>query len=235
MSEQKQTAAKYERRFKPYKPAPKLACGWGFTDFVRVSFSQILSALGEKRIAYLSAGEERCPKSDRLHMQGMVWFRDPMSFNEVRKLLTGAHLWKFNLIEQSIKYTQKEGKWQTFGTPPVVGNNQKIIKEIAEQREKELAGGQAVFGVDHKMGPGYSPSYPSTPTPTPPTTPTPTPPTDPSDDEQWAKFVGLVHQELEKRKDEILIKTAHEKNDLPFDQVFLETDETPQVPNPYSS
>jgi len=142
------------KRFEPYNKAPKgPCCGWGFTDFKHLDFSGLVSLLGSSRIAYLTAGLETCPSTQRKHSQGFVWFRLPQHFETVRRLLPGAHLWKVCLIEHSVRYAQKAGAWQSFGEMPTTKANQKVIEAVAEKRDKELDGKEPVLGTDIKYGP----------------------------------------------------------------------------------
>lgn len=71
---------------------------------------------------YLIYQVERSPKSGNLHLQGFVYFRNPRSFNAVRKALSGAHIEPARHDQKAMNYCKKTesrvSKPVEWGTPP---------------------------------------------------------------------------------------------------------------------
>lgn len=68
---------------------------------------------------------EKCPKTDKLHIDGTMWFKNKKRFYALRNQLPGAHIEPCKSDRASIYYSSKietriDGPWE-HGTPPQQG------------------------------------------------------------------------------------------------------------------
>ena len=97
--------------------------------------------------AYICWGEEVCPTTERLHLQGFVYFKDAKSFSAARKVMSGRHIEAAKAFDQAIEYckgdyTNHEGKYKPknkvfkeFGTKPAQGKRTDIDRTLAAIKE----------------------------------------------------------------------------------------------------
>jgi len=64
---------------------------------------------------FLCVGEEVAPTTGTPHLQGVIRFKSPRSFNAVRKLLSG-HVEVCKDLGSAVRYCQKEGKFFEKGS-----------------------------------------------------------------------------------------------------------------------
>lgn len=101
------------------------------------------------KISFMTYQLEKCPTTDRLHLQGVVRLKDRTTLNATKKILghPSIHLVPTNNLARGIKYCNKtetrvEGPW-TKGTPPHQGQRSDLAA-LAEQivtgkRPREIA------------------------------------------------------------------------------------------------
>ena len=83
---------------------------------------------------YLVVGKEVCPKTGRPHLQGYVYYKNPRSWNSVKKSLPNrCHL--ENAIASAIKnyeYCSKDGEYYEYGEMPKQGNRTdiQVVKQV---------------------------------------------------------------------------------------------------------
>lgn len=93
-----------------------------------------------EKIKYLTWQIEKCPKTEKLHIQGYINFEREVSFATVKKRIPGAHIERrMGTEEQAISYCQKEetrieGPWE-IGTIPTPGTRTDLI-ELRESIKK---------------------------------------------------------------------------------------------------
>ena len=109
-----------------------------FTDYERDE-----QFLLQMPYAYLCWGEEICPTTKRLHLQGFVYFENAKSFSAARKVMDGRHIEVAKAIDQAIEYckgdyTNHEGKYKAknevfkeFGTKPQQGKRTDVDTTLA--------------------------------------------------------------------------------------------------------
>lgn len=119
--------------FRPKKVYKGPVKGWGFTDFdVSGTIERFVGNFAEGAIVYWCCGEETCKKTGRKHRQGMVWFKDPMTFDMVRKGFPKGHIWKINMLRHSKRYTQKEGQWTERGELPDIMQQATAVQRMTD-------------------------------------------------------------------------------------------------------
>lgn len=106
----------------------KRSRGWCFTLFsFHANHVLILRGLVERNDArYVIFGRERCPRSGRRHLQGYVYFQNPLRMAGVKSLLGdefgGIHLESAKgTPEQNRVYCSKESDFEEFGELPRKG------------------------------------------------------------------------------------------------------------------
>lgn len=80
---------------------------------------------------YICVGWEKCPKTDRLHLQGYVEFRSQCFFNTLRKISPCIH-WeiraKGSTARQAADYCKEDGEYAEYGTISQQGKRTDLIK-----------------------------------------------------------------------------------------------------------
>ena len=101
---------------------------YDFTDYV---------ALGElnRDVTYLVAGKETCPDTGRLHQQGYVEFRNPLSLAAVKVHLDAPALHlaaRRGTSQEAAEYCKKDGDWREWGQLSRQGarNDLAAIREV---------------------------------------------------------------------------------------------------------
>lgn len=116
---------------------------WAWTIFKNIN--KLFKALNphgnrkflKKAVKYICYGREICPKTDREHLQGFVYFKDGKSMKAAKKFLNSidAHLEiARGSPEQNRKYCMKEGNFIEWGDLPRQGkrNDIQVHKEALE-------------------------------------------------------------------------------------------------------
>lgn len=85
-------------------------------------------------------GRETCPKTGRLHLQGMAWCR---AWGSWTKLQNKMHVEACRDTAASITYCKKDGNWIEFGTPPKWAKPTKITVADLEGLGKDDFGRMA--------------------------------------------------------------------------------------------
>lgn len=80
---------------------------------------------------YLIFGREK-GESGTPHLQGMIVFENPRSFESIRKkiFLEKAHLEVARSQQALMKYNKKEGDWEEYGNPPEQGRRYDIEEMV---------------------------------------------------------------------------------------------------------
>lgn len=82
----------------------------------------------QHRATYLCYGVEVCPKTDRMHHQGYLYFQDCKTKSSVIKKLKPNHVEICEgTVEQNITYCSKDGDFHEFGERPVDNGQKKIL------------------------------------------------------------------------------------------------------------
>lgn len=87
---------------------------------------------------YLIFGYENCPSTGTPHLQGMIVFSNPRSFDNVRKkiFLERAHMEPVRSMDALKKYNMKDGNYVELGEPPAQGRRVDI-EEMVELASKK--------------------------------------------------------------------------------------------------
>ncbi len=108
-----------------------------YRDYCFTDFSLDEEFLQSLDYTYLCYGKETCPKTNRSHLQGYIYFKNAKSFSAVKKLLPSQHLERSNgSTEDNVKYCSKEGIFKEFGARPSQGAR----NDIHKIRDKITAG-----------------------------------------------------------------------------------------------
>lgn len=118
------------------------AINWCFT-----SFEAQPPAFDDANLKYLLYGEERCPRTDRLHWQGYLQLRAKKTLIWVKTHIDGlqrAHLEPARGGYDSNKtYCSKDGRWEEFGEPTKANGARErtdltvVLRQIEEGRSVE--------------------------------------------------------------------------------------------------
>lgn len=100
---------------------------WCFTDFEVDTFKERAEKCRTK-IQFITWSLEKCPKTEKLHIQGFITVKSPVRLTGIKKLLSspGIHAEMVRgSLEQNMAYTSKtethvDGPWQ-IGSPVVQG------------------------------------------------------------------------------------------------------------------
>ncbi len=114
-----------------------------FTDYKLLDFGKLYE-LHKDIIRYMCWGEERCPKTKKIHYQGWIQMVNPKNFNVVHKLLGGkVHLERMKGTEvHNEAYCQKDKKFHVRG----VFRSQGFRSDL-EDIKKMLDSGNSMLSV----------------------------------------------------------------------------------------
>ncbi len=114
-----------------------------FTDYKLLDFGTTYE-LHKDIIRYLCWGEERCPKTKKIHYQGWIQMVNQKDFNVVHKLLGGKlHLERMMGTEvQNEAYCRKQGKFHVRGEFRTQG-----FRSDLEDIKKMLDSGDSMLSV----------------------------------------------------------------------------------------
>jgi len=105
---------------------------WALTVF---DFKEIGALKSENKFSYLIYGKEICPKTQKTHWQTFVYFKNPRTFNGIKKILKTTHIEVcYSQNSDNIAYCKKDGDFIEIGEPPGdngVKNIKKIINEMS--------------------------------------------------------------------------------------------------------
>lgn len=92
-----------------------------FTDYERDhTFWEVF--FKKNKVKWLKYGEEECPKTGKVHFQGLIVFENARTFGSFRKLVSPRHI---EIMEWSIdtndRYVSKDGNVREYGTKPTQG------------------------------------------------------------------------------------------------------------------
>ena len=77
---------------------------------------------------YIVIGREICPKTNRKHLQGYIYFENPRSFKAVKKLFGNAHIERCaGTAEENRNYCIKGGDFEEDGELPSPGKRNDIL------------------------------------------------------------------------------------------------------------
>lgn len=105
-----------------------------FTDFKKEDPEGLLKKL---KVVYAGWGLELCPKTKREHWQGFMCFKNPRSWNGLRKLFSHVEPMK-GKVWQSEVYCSKDSKYRTIGTKPVGQGKRtdiEVLKSMTKMRD----------------------------------------------------------------------------------------------------
>jgi len=87
---------------------------------------------------YLVMGEEVCPDSKKLHLQGFIRFKSTKLFKTLVSHFKGVHfeIMKSDVVS-SIKYCKKDGKWKEYGLSPLSKQGQRY--DLIKLKDEILA------------------------------------------------------------------------------------------------
>lgn len=100
-------------------------------------------------VVWLKYGEEICPKTQRVHLQGVIYFKSRRTLVSVIKKTRPRHIEVCRgSIEDNDKYVSKDGKVIEFGSKPHQGhrNDLEEIKKKIEEGTKEVDIAREHFG-----------------------------------------------------------------------------------------
>lgn len=110
------------------------AKNWCFTTFDIEN--EPLSAHKDK-IQYIICGRERCPRTNRQHIQGFVVFKSRTRFSSIRNWLPGAHIEKCHgSVEDNIQYCKKDGEYTEYGIVPKISGSTNKFKDAINLAER---------------------------------------------------------------------------------------------------
>lgn len=88
------------------------------------------------KVIYLLGGLERCPDTDRFHIQGYIKFANAIERGSAAKLLNNAHLQTpYKCFLANFRYCTKEDNWTEFGTRPA--ENERPISDKKRKRDED--------------------------------------------------------------------------------------------------
>ena len=109
----------------------------------------------KKGIIYLTFGKETCPTTQRCHLQGYTYFKNPRSFSGIKKLFpAGTHIEESKgSPKQNAAYCHKEGCFYEFGECPEQGKRNDIIslRNAIVEGKKDID-----IIMDDKLCPAYA-------------------------------------------------------------------------------
>lgn len=109
-------------------------------------------------VRYICVGQETCPKTKKLHWQGWLQTNNPTSLKSMIKLMKPDHveICKGDITSNEL-YTQKEGKFEKFGTLQTQGarNDLKGIRMAIDEGKSMLDVAQMNFGSFVRYNKGF--------------------------------------------------------------------------------
>lgn len=101
-------------------------------NFVFTSFDKVTPMVGEHGVTYVIMGEEVCPTTGKLHLQGYAEMETSVRFGTLKKRYPTLHIEpRKGTQAQAIDYCKKDGKWSEVGTPKAQGKR-KDLDDLAE-------------------------------------------------------------------------------------------------------
>lgn len=98
---------------------------YAFTSF---EMEELIFGGKSPKFEYLIIGFEECPTTKRKHIQGYIYFKNPRSFNSVKRLLGKAHVEAAKgTPQENRKYCAKGGLFKEFGKIPEQGKRNDIL------------------------------------------------------------------------------------------------------------
>ncbi|AHH31475.1 replication-associated protein [Dragonfly larvae associated circular virus-6] len=101
-----------------------MACrsrGWAFTLFHYTE--EDINKIKKLEVQYQCVGKEICPKSKEPHLQGYLYYANPVRFETVKtSIRKEVHLESARYsAKRNARYCKKEGDWWEQGEPPMMG------------------------------------------------------------------------------------------------------------------
>lgn len=115
---QPQKLHKVSGNTKPLTCTFKRSRNYCFTDFEILEWETIYND-NIDIIRYICVGQEFCPKTEKLHLQGWIQFHNPKSLRQVKKIAQSnkLHIEACRGSEKTNdKYCKKDGKYKSWGT-----------------------------------------------------------------------------------------------------------------------
>ncbi len=130
---------------------------WCFTDFEHLKWDEIQA---NENVRYVGVGEEKCPKTGKIHYQGWIQLINKISMGQLKKIIGSDKIHIETCkgsVEQNELYCGKDGNFVSHGTYVTQGTRTDLnnLKKIIDDGGDILDVAEADFGTFLRYHKGF--------------------------------------------------------------------------------